>query len=74
MCSYAATGDVLIVQELLRICSEPVESDNDLKKSSSSVKKGPNSTQNEKDTKIKIIEPPSYVMNINYNLFFSNNC
>ncbi|XP_033207920.1 26S proteasome non-ATPase regulatory subunit 2-like isoform X2 [Belonocnema kinseyi] len=25
VCSYAGTGDVLIVQELLRICSEPVD-------------------------------------------------
>ncbi|XP_076667953.1 26S proteasome non-ATPase regulatory subunit 2 [Andrena cerasifolii] len=25
VCAYAGTGDVLIVQELLRICSEPVE-------------------------------------------------
>lgn len=25
MCAYAGTGDVLIVQELLRICSEPVD-------------------------------------------------
>ncbi|XP_033328945.2 26S proteasome non-ATPase regulatory subunit 2 [Megalopta genalis] len=27
ICAYAGTGDVLIVQELLRICSEPVDSD-----------------------------------------------
>ncbi|XP_012287501.1 26S proteasome non-ATPase regulatory subunit 2 [Orussus abietinus] len=27
VCSYAGTGDVLIVQELLRICSEPYEGD-----------------------------------------------
>uniref|UniRef100_A0ABD2XIV7 26S proteasome non-ATPase regulatory subunit 2 n=1 Tax=Trichogramma kaykai TaxID=54128 RepID=A0ABD2XIV7_9HYME len=27
VCSYANTGDVLVVQELLRICSEPVEVD-----------------------------------------------
>ena len=26
VCSYAGTGDVLIVQELLRICSEPTNS------------------------------------------------
>lgn len=25
VCAYAGTGDVLIVQELLRICSEPVD-------------------------------------------------
>lgn len=28
VCSYAGTGDVLIVQELLRICSEPIEAEN----------------------------------------------
>ncbi|XP_053979023.1 26S proteasome non-ATPase regulatory subunit 2-like [Hylaeus volcanicus] len=27
ICAYAGTGDVLIVQELLRICSEPVDGD-----------------------------------------------
>ncbi|XP_076280406.1 26S proteasome non-ATPase regulatory subunit 2 [Lasioglossum baleicum] len=28
VCAYAGTGDVLIVQELLRICSEPVDGNN----------------------------------------------
>ncbi|XP_029042494.2 26S proteasome non-ATPase regulatory subunit 2-like [Osmia bicornis bicornis] len=28
VCAYAGTGDVLIVQELLRICSEPVNGEN----------------------------------------------
>ncbi|XP_051157814.1 26S proteasome non-ATPase regulatory subunit 2-like [Leptopilina boulardi] len=37
VCSYAGTGDVLIVQELLQICSEPVDSDKISSKSTNSV-------------------------------------
>ncbi|KAJ8686227.1 hypothetical protein QAD02_022021 [Eretmocerus hayati] len=50
VCSYAGSGDVLVVQELLRICSEPVENESTVKKSSSSTHR-PNSGREHKSKK-----------------------
>ncbi|XP_001607384.2 26S proteasome non-ATPase regulatory subunit 2-like [Nasonia vitripennis] len=73
VCSYAGSGDVLVVQELLRICSEPVEGDTNMKKSSTSVNRQPsfgccdpqrqtnNSEGNVKKSKSKSEEVPTEI-------------